>query len=95
MCLPADLPTVIDVDIENLDLGQALHLSDLELPEGVLIVALSGEERDTPVVSIQAPRGGLEDEEAELGEEALLEREEETPDEAKDSASGGGGASTG
>ena len=95
-CLPADLPTAIDVDIEDLDLGQALHLSDLELPEGVSIVALSGEEHDTPVVSIQAPRGGLEDEEeAELGEEALLEGEEETPDEAEDSESGEGDASTG
>ena len=85
LCLPADLPTSLDVDVENLDLGQALHLSDLELPEGVSIVALSvGDEQNTPVVSVQAPRGGLEDEE-EAGEEDLLEGEDEMPEEAEDS----------
>ena len=85
LCLPADLPTSLDVDVENLDLGQALHLSDLELPEGVSIVALSvGDEQNTPVVSVQAPRGGLEDEE-EAGEEDLLEGEEEMPEDAEDS----------
>ena len=84
-CLPAALPASLDIDVENLDLGQALHLSDLELPEGVSIVALSvGEEHDTPVVSVQAPRGGLEDEE-EVGEEDLLEGEEEVPGEEEDS----------
>ena len=95
-CLPADLPASLDIDVENLDLGQALHLSDLELPEGVSIVALASvEEHDTPVVSIQAPRGGLEDEE-EPGEEELLEGEEETLGDAEDSAEAGeGGASSG
>ena len=84
-CLPAALPASLDIDVENLDLGQALHLSDLELPEGVSIVALSvGEEHDTPVVSVQAPRGGLEDEE-EAGDEDLLEGEEEVPGEEEDS----------
>ena len=86
-CLPAALPASIDVDVENLDLGQALHLSDLELPEGVVIVALAtSDEHDTPVVSVQAPRGGLEDEEEEALEDELLEGEEETPGEAEDSA---------
>ena len=89
-CLPAHLPEHLEVDIENLDMGQTVHLSDLELPEGVSIVALTyGEEHDTPVVSVQAPRGGLEDEEMELGEEELLEGEEETSDEAEDSAESG------
>ena len=93
-CLPAALPASLDVDIEHLDLGQALHLSDLELPEGVSIVALaSSEEHDTPVVSIQAPRGGLDEMEAE--EDGLLEGEEETPGEAEDSdADDEGDAST-
>ncbi|MCY3818680.1 MAG: 50S ribosomal protein L25/general stress protein Ctc [Gammaproteobacteria bacterium] len=86
MCLPAALPASIDVDVEDLDLGQALHLSDLELPEGVTIMALaSSDEHDIPVVSVQAPRGGLEEEEEAL-EDELLEGEEETPGEAEDSA---------
>ena len=96
ICLPAALPASLDVDIENLDLGQALHLSDLELPEGVTIVALaSAEAHDIPVVSVQAPRGGLEDEEETADEEELLEGEEETPSEAGDADVGEGDASTG
>ena len=70
-CLPKDLPEFIEVDLVALELGQALHLSDLNLPEGVTSVALSyGEDHDIPVVSVQAPRGG-----AGQGEEA-----EEDPD---------------
>lgn len=88
-CLPADLPEFLEIDVENLDMGETLHLSDLELPDGVTIVALAGgEEYDTAVVSVQAPRGGLEEEE-ELGEEDLLEGEEETLDDAEDSAASG------
>ena len=84
-CLPAALPASIDVDVEHLDLGQTLHLSDLELPEGVVIVALAtSDEHDTPVVSVQVPRGGLEEEEA--LEEELLEGEEETAEEGEDAA---------
>ena len=73
-CLPADLPENLELDIEDLRIGQSLHLSDLELPEGVTIVALNyGEERDIPIVSVQVPRGGLEEEELESEE---LEGEE-------------------
>ncbi len=72
-CLPNDLPGFIEVDVGDLVLGQALHLSDLQLPPGVTLVALThGEDRDIPVVSVQQPRGGaaLEEEEdaQQLGE---------------------------
>ena len=74
-CLPADLPEFIQVDVADLEVGHSLHLSDLALPKGVVLVALThGEDRDIPVVSVQPPRGGqaAEDEEeaAEGGEEA-------------------------
>lgn len=66
-CLPADLPEFIELDIGDLELGETLHLSDLQTPEGVSIVALMyGEDRNIPVVSVQTPRGGagdLDDEE--------------------------------
>lgn len=32
-CLPGDLPSHIDVDISSLDLGQTIHLGDVDLPE--------------------------------------------------------------
>jgi large subunit ribosomal protein L25 len=34
-CLPKDLPECIRVDVSNLGLGDALHIRDLVLPEGV------------------------------------------------------------
>jgi large subunit ribosomal protein L25 len=33
-CLPKDLPEFIEVDIANLNVGDSLHLSDLQLPAG-------------------------------------------------------------
>ena len=62
-CLPRYLPEFIEVDILNLELNHALHLSDLKLPEGVRIVQLAyGEEHDLPVVSIHHPRVEVEEE---------------------------------
>ena len=52
-CLPKDLPSYIEVDVQNMDIGDSLHISELTLPEGVESVALThGEEYDQPVVSI-------------------------------------------
>ncbi len=73
-CLPANLPEHIEVDLANLDMGETLHLSDLRVPDGVSIVALTyGAERNIPVVSVQAPRGGVsdsDDEETEIPDAA-------------------------
>ncbi len=75
-CLPKDLPEFIEVDLAALDVGQALHLSDLNVPEGVTVVALGyGEDHDIPVVSVQPPRGGTAEAEAEAEEEADTETE--------------------
>jgi large subunit ribosomal protein L25 len=61
-CLPADLPEYIEVDIENVELGKIVHLSDLKLPKGVESVALShGPEHDLAVVQVHAPKGGTEE----------------------------------
>ncbi len=70
-CLPKDLPEFIEVDVAELEVGHALHLSDLQLPQGVTLVALGyGEDHDIPVVSVQAPRGGAAQDEEEQGAEA-------------------------
>jgi large subunit ribosomal protein L25 len=50
-CLPADLPEYIAVDLSQLNLGETIHLSELKLPKGVELVALSHAD-DRPVVSI-------------------------------------------
>ena len=65
-CLPGDLPEFIEVDMENVEAGNSVHLSDLTLPDGVTIVALTyGADRDIPVVSVTVRRGGAETDEAE------------------------------
>jgi large subunit ribosomal protein L25 len=56
-CLPKDLPEFIEVDLTDLGLGESIHLSELKLPAGVEIVALThGPEYDIPVVSIHHTR---------------------------------------
>ncbi|MGZ5050630.1 MAG: 50S ribosomal protein L25/general stress protein Ctc [Methylobacter sp.] len=58
-CLPSALPDFIEVDLSRLDVGESIHLSDLVLPAGVEIVALSqGADHDHPVASMMAPKGG-------------------------------------
>jgi large subunit ribosomal protein L25 len=51
-CLPKDLPEIIRVDVSGIEVGKALHLREIPLPEGVrasadgeLIVALVSEPR--------------------------------------------------
>ena len=61
-CLPKHLPEYIEVDVSNLDINESLHLSDIQLPDGVEIVALlHGPEHDTSIISIHLPRVGGED----------------------------------
>jgi len=51
-CLPSKIPQTIDVDLSNLDLGQALHVSDLLIPEGIEII----DAKDISVASVYIPR---------------------------------------
>ncbi len=91
-CLPADLPEYIEIDMENVELGTSLHLSDLNTPEGVTIVALTyGEDHDIPVVGVAIRRGGAaeEEEEAAAADEAEAEAEGEAPAEDGDDAADG------
>jgi large subunit ribosomal protein L25 len=39
--LPKDLPEYLEIDALNLHLGETLHLTDIPMPEGVQIVALT------------------------------------------------------
>ena len=67
ICFPKDLPEYIEIDLLDLDIGDAIHLSEVALPEGVSSVSLShGEDGDLSVVTVAAPRSEEEvDEEAE------------------------------
>ena len=61
LCLPADIPTFIAVDMMDVEAGKIIHLSDITLPTGVASVALAlGEDHDLAVASVIAPKGGDE-----------------------------------
>ncbi|MCP4696851.1 MAG: 50S ribosomal protein L25/general stress protein Ctc [Gammaproteobacteria bacterium] len=82
-CLPDALPEFINLDLADLQLDQAVHLSDLSLPDGVKLSALiHGTVRDLPVVTVHRPRIQQEEEEAAAAEEgteaeAVTEEKEE------------------
>ena len=88
-CLPADLPEAIEVDVGDLDVGDSIHLSGLNVPNNVSIVALvSGDaDRDSSVVTVSAKRGGADlDDELEVAGEAG-----DQASESEDSESDAGG----
>ena len=76
-CLPRHLPERINVDIENLGVGQSLHVADIDVPEGVRVTT-SPEQ----VVALIAHKVEEVDEaEADLADEELEVADEEGADE--------------
>jgi large subunit ribosomal protein L25 len=70
-CLPADLPEYIEIDCAGLNIGDSIHLSEIQLPDGVEIPALAlGEDYDSAVITILASRASKSEEEEEGGEVA-------------------------
>ena len=68
-CLPADLPSFIEVDLKDLAAGQAIHVSQLPLPKGVEIVHHG--EGDPVVANILMKGGSAGEEEAEAAPAAV------------------------
>jgi large subunit ribosomal protein L25 len=84
-CLPKDLPEFIEVDVSGLDIGESIHLSGLNIPEGVTLIDLArGDDYDSSVVSVYAKR--VVEEEVEPTAEG--EQAAEGDEEAKDSGEG-------
>ena len=70
ICQAKDLPEYIEVDVSEMETGDLIQLSDLKLPEGVEIVALTQDDGyDAPVATLHAARSA-EEEIEEGGEEA-------------------------
>jgi large subunit ribosomal protein L25 len=59
-CLPKDLPEFIEVDLGALEMGQSVHLSQINLPKGIEFVALA-HGNDAAVAAIAKTRGGVSD----------------------------------
>jgi large subunit ribosomal protein L25 len=49
--LPKDLPEVIEVDVSNLEIGQAVHLGDISMPAGIELLG----DKAIPVLAVAAP----------------------------------------
>jgi len=79
-CLPRGIPDSLEVDITELGLGDAIHIKDVPLPEGVKLA----DDAELTVLSIVAPAA---EEEAKSEEEAAeelaksFEEKEEKPSE--------------
>jgi len=96
-CLASNLPEYLEIDVQEMDIGDTVSLSEIKLPEGVEITILQqDEDRDQAVVSLTETREMvveeeevLELEEGEEGEEATegTEEDSETPAEDEESDS--------
>ena len=99
-CLASNLPEYLEIDVQEMDIGDTVSLSEIKLPEGVEITILQqDEDRDQAVVSLTETREMVieeeealeleEGEEGEEGEEATegTEEDSDTPTEDKESDS--------
>ena len=86
-CLASNLPEQLEIDVQEMDIGDTISLSEIKLPEGVEITILQqDEDRDQAVVSVTETREMIIEEE----EEALdLEEGEEGEVEATEDSEGG------
>ena len=74
ICLASNLPEYLEIDVQEMDIGDSVSLSEINLPDGVEISLLvQGEERDQAVVSVTETREMIIEEEV---EEVDLEEEE-------------------
>jgi large subunit ribosomal protein L25 len=79
-CLPSDIPEVITVNIEEMEVGSVLHVSDLPEFAGVKFLTIS----EQVVISITAPHIEEEPEVEEEEGEELLEGEEGASEETEE-----------
>ena len=94
-CLASNLPEYLEIDVQEMDIGDTVSLSEIKLPEGVEITILQqDEDRDQAVVSVTETREMIieeEEEELELvegeegqeGEEGDTEATEDTEEDSE------------
>ncbi|MCD6460785.1 50S ribosomal protein L25 [bacterium] len=72
-CLPSDIPSLIEVDVTELEIGGSVYISDITPPKGVIFLDDPGQ----PVLSVIAPK---EEEVTEEGIEAAMAEGAEEPE---------------
>lgn len=84
--LPSSIPSSLDLDISELNVGENATVLDVKLPEGV---ELASEDDDSILVTITLPRAAVEEEEAIEGLEGEeLEGEEGAEGESSEETTG-------
>ena len=68
ICLPTKIPSKIEVEVSNLKIGDAIHVKELKLPEGVR----TKHDPDSIVIAVAAP---MKEEVATATEETITEPE--------------------
>ncbi|TCT23005.1 50S ribosomal protein L25/general stress protein Ctc [Thiobaca trueperi] len=58
-CLPKDLPEFIAVEMAAMEIGDSIHLSEIQLPAGVEFA--HAPDADLPIVTVHAARGGSDE----------------------------------
>ena len=74
-CLPTSIPEKITVDLSEAKIGDSIHISAVELPEGVTPTIT---DRDFTIATLQSPGGGVKNEEDEEVESTESSEENET-----------------
>ena len=79
LCLPTQIPEILEIDITKLDIGDSLHVKDIPLPEGIEIPAesnftiltiVSGRMAEEVVAEAEVTEEGAGEEQAEGAAEA-------------------------
>ena len=83
--LPTYIPSSIDVDISELNVGDNVTVADIDLPEGV---TLASEDDESILVTITIPRAVVEEEEVSDEELEGEEGDEEAGEGEEDSGEG-------
>jgi large subunit ribosomal protein L25 len=90
-CLPSQIPDTVEIDVSALNIGDSVHLNDIQLPEGIKVL----DDADLTIATVLAPVVEKEVEpeevEGELEEEAAAAEagaEEKKPEEDKKAEEG-------
>jgi len=76
-CLPALLPEYIEVDLAEINIGESVHLTDIEFPEGVDVLVLAQEgDHNLVVAQVMKTKVVVEEEEEVEGDESSEEAED-------------------
>ena len=79
-CLPDNLVDSLEVDVSGLDIGDSIHIRDIEIPEGITTI----QEDHLTIAVVVAPSVIAEEEEVEEIEEAEETEDQKVEEEGKD-----------